>query len=337
MDSLEDITPLDQTTPYKTEQIDELSAYITDVMTMPPVLVKYQKKKITDKAPILMQIMPENLNFSQKRAQAVLAAEMAGVGAYVDVAARPGLSPLGCFPRDHVFIGPGNIVYNSLLLGEQRIDEAKKVKDEAERTKAVTIAKIIVNNMRERRDVFLNRLKENCYINIIDVNANFEGGTVVVDAVTDKILIGQMANQTDAAFEQTISELGKALGKSVVGLPYGGNGYNFFHLDLYLGILPRGEVLFYEDGTTKEGIKRLRDNIDESRIITLSKEDGLNYATNIKAIGHNLFITYASQPLQTVLEEKGYKLITPEKVGLSKGDWLIREGGPHCMTQGGEY
>lgn len=300
----------EQDTPYSDEQITQSMAFTRDVMAMPPILSNYQAQQLAEQgSPIIMGLMERN-SFSEERAHAVLAATLAGVGGNVVVEDYSWvLSSRAEFVRDPAFIGPDNTVY---LSAESRFGGMM---------------------YQMEQDAIREVLEKQGYTRFMEVEASFEGGSVIYDPHHNVLFIGQQTGQTQESLENAVAQLGEASGLETVGLKQNPDHSQLFHLDLYLSVLPNGEVLFFKDAVTPESQREVISRVGEDNIIYVSEQDAYSFATNLVAVGDVLVSANMSDALDAELTSRGYTVVEAEDRGLATTDWSLSKGGPDCLTQ----
>jgi N-dimethylarginine dimethylaminohydrolase len=303
---LDTLLPSGQTTPYTEEQLSDAYKMAQEVIMTPPAVQQYSLTQSMNTSREQIVINLENSgSIKEMRAQAVLAATLASEGANVSVR----VSESNNNPRDIFVRDPVAIVGDTVL---------------------------IPTSFQEEQSALIAQLKEAGYTKFVNVDAEFCGGAVTTINVDGelKIIVAPMAGQSSESFANTVDALKNSTGLDVISISVPESVRDtYFHLDTFLSVLPNGEVLVYPGATTPETMEMLKNTVGEDRIITISEKDAASYATNIAATGNTLVTVGMSEELQTLLEEKGYKVITSEEAGLRPGELLMRRGGPHCLTQ----
>jgi len=109
----------------------------------------------------------------------------------------------------------------------------------------------------------------------------------------------------------------------------------FFHVDTCMAPLQMGHIIAYKKGMQPEAYEKLLEEgfarykmKPEDYLISVSDEDAIKYACNVRCIGDNtLIMPMVSDELQRTLTLKGYKVIC------SDVSEFIKDGGAmHCLT-----
>ncbi len=178
----------------------------------------------------------------------------------------------------------------------------------------------------------------------------FEGGDTVVSEKNNTIFMG-MNFYNMGQEEKAVQAMSAATGMKVVPVPMPqakprvitlselaslkptDTHPPYYHLDTYMSVLPNGEVLINPKGTTAEGLALIKNTVGEKNIILVNNEhDQLGYAANLVNVGNTLIMPTASKELRKTLEDRGYRVITPEDQGLKPGAWNFNDGAVHCVT-----
>ncbi|AAO89837.1 dimethylarginine dimethylaminohydrolase family protein [Coxiella burnetii] len=91
----------------------------------------------------------------------------------------------------------------------------------------------------------------------------------------------------------------------------------FYHLDTCFCPLFDGAVMYYPGAFDADSVQLIEKNIDEDKRLVVSDEDALHFSCNALVIKTDkiptkkavIFMTYASDPLQTQLNQLGYEVI----------------------------
>ncbi len=101
----------------------------------------------------------------------------------------------------------------------------------------------------------------------------------------------------------------------------------FYHMDTALCPLPRGEVMFVPGAFTPQGQAVIRDRVETAQRIEVGVEDSCQLAANAVSIGNALVMSGCSAHLRSVLEERGYRIVTTPLQS------FLRSGGAaFCLT-----
>ena len=104
-----------------------------------------------------------------------------------------------------------------------------------------------------------------------------------------------------------------------------------YHLDLGMSEpLTRGEVLMYPDITDPESYNRMKEIIGEDNIIPITREEAADGSAGCICNGNVLIMSKVSDRLRSILEDKGYTVITAKDFGLDNFSFQGAES--HCYT-----
>lgn len=121
---------------------------------------------------------------------------------------------------------------------------------------------------------------------------------------------------------QTVPELdreGRVVINSLTGLP---NSY-FYDIDLALAIISPNLIAWCPKAFTEASQKLIR-SLDIEKIEVDYKEAIEGFACNLVSTGETVVMSNRTPQLQTELEARGYKTVTPDITELSKGGGYIR-------------
>lgn len=107
------------------------------------------------------------------------------------------------------------------------------------------------------------------------------------------------------------------------------NGY--FHSDTIVGPMQKGDIVVYPGGMSVDDFEKLKKltEAEKRTLITVSREDALNYAPNLVLMNANEIITaQTSQAISKAIESAGYQ---HTQIDLSQ---YVKQsgGGAHCLT-----
>jgi N-dimethylarginine dimethylaminohydrolase len=132
----------------------------------------------------------------------------------------------------------------------------------------------------------------------------------------------------------------------------------FYHLDCGMAKLPRGKYLISESMVDEQTLDRLQNYLSDDLIISKDKldtiygkssergsyvpppdfksrleraDDVFQMAFNLISIGDTLIMPFCSESLDKDLQKAGFKVVTPQKLGLDM-KWKFGDGSVHCAT-----
>jgi len=101
----------------------------------------------------------------------------------------------------------------------------------------------------------------------------------------------------------------------------------FYHLDTCFCPLPGGEVLYYPQAFTSEGLRRIRNSVPAAMLIEAADEDAARFCVNAVAFDRTIIMAEASDQLKGRLAERGYRVID-----VNLAPFILSGGGAYCMT-----
>lgn len=177
-----------------------------------------------------------------------------------------------------------------------------------------------------------------------------EGGNLVYDPIGKQLFCGYYVENGDEngpnhQSKISMQQLEKSTGLKIVPIPViqpideqgYGIKHDFYHLDTFLAILPRGEVVVHTGAAGPQHEETIKQQIlqavGESRpIMYLDQEQAAQMPTNITGVGNTTILTKECEPVRDQLSAWGYDVISPKTAGLEDIDWKIRNGGARCLT-----
>lgn len=189
------------------------------------------------------------------------------------------------------------------------------------------------------------------------IDAFFEGGDIFVDPRKGIILVGddQRTNDRTRGLVEHNQRLSTAFteitGKRPITIerPYSLDGKGRddgerYHLDCFMALLPKGELLVDPRYTTPKSLEVLKGLYGENLIVigpenptTTTGPVGTgqvpNYTANLVAVGNQLLMPTCSSALKATLEGRGYTVVTAQNFNAPPGLFYMRGGGIHCVTQ----
>ena len=101
----------------------------------------------------------------------------------------------------------------------------------------------------------------------------------------------------------------------------------FYHLDVALAVLEKGELLYYPDAFSRQALATLRERVPPEHRIEISAEDAAGFCANIVSLNGSLFMTPPGETLRRRLLERGYRL---HEMDLQP--FLLSGGAAACLT-----
>ena len=317
--ALDKLLPPDQKENYTKAQLSSALDYVSDVMTMPPILSEYQSWEVNQNNPsVFMALQDNGYDFTQEKAHAVLAATVASTGYQVNIeqyAKADDVSARVEFTRDPVFIAPDGVVY---------------------------VPTQVRDDILKEQPALISSLQSQGYTNFVEIDADFEGGSVTYDSKRETVYMSNMDDK-ELTYEQDIARVSHAAEQlektsgldTTVLVVKEEETAKFFHLDTFMKPLPNGEILLFPDALTDESLKLLEQQVGNENIIPMTREDAERFSSNavVGRDNNTLIMAHASPELEATLNSKGYEVITPQDQGVHEGLWKMHQGGPHCMTQ----
>ncbi len=160
-----------------------------------------------------------------------------------------------------------------------------------------------------------------------------QGGDMVYDPVRRLILVGlgRAGFEVNRRFTQDDADvMSKITGCKVIRIKR--MSAHFYHLDTAIVPLPMGKYLINPACLEEKAFQELQTLIGRENIIEIPREEQRFFA-NLMAAGNTLVMPSCSEALEKALMDEGFKVVTPEKIGLPTGAWDILQGAVHCMTQ----
>jgi len=128
--------------------------------------------------------------------------------------------------------------------------------------------------------------------------------------------------RSDSAAKHVVSEI---FDVEVIGLEL--TDQRFYHMDMALCPLSRGEVIFVPDAFTETGRAAVYDRVDADQLIVVDIDDACRLAANAVSITDTLVMSSCSERLLSELTERGYHVVTTPLCS------FIRSGGSaFCLT-----
>lgn len=179
---------------------------------------------------------------------------------------------------------------------------------------------------------------------------SIDGGEVIVDTKRRTVFIGydgDINSGRNAHRWKTARAMEEVTGYRIVpvqrdrGTTQLAKDADFYHLDCGMGKLPGGEYLVSESAVTPESMRDLKAVLKNDLIVVHDKDQGtslgknaMGMAYNFIGVGRTLIMPFCNRELETQLtRDHGYKVVTPEKLGLPTGCWKFSNGSIHCATQ----
>ncbi len=188
------------------------------------------------------------------------------------------------------------------------------------------------------------------------IDAFFEGGDVIVDSRKGLIFVGYdeaahvAYHGVHGNIQSLQKEFGILTGCSVVvierPLTLDGNtrqNGERFHLDTFMNVLPKGELLI-DSRYTSQGSLDVLKKIYGDDVILIGKdnlssvkgpagdEDVPIYPPNLVPVGDTLLMPSCSTSLKSELQQRGYQVVSPEDFNVPLGYTYMRGGSMHCIT-----
>lgn len=125
--------------------------------------------------------------------------------------------------------------------------------------------------------------------------------------------------------QEATQYIGEFFGKQVLGLELASD--EFYHIDVSLCPLSKGDVMYYPNAFTKGSQAKVLERVAKEQLITVGVEDASSFAVNAVNLNNTIVMSSCSEKLGSQLKERGYSVINVpvETFGLSGGSVL-------CMT-----
>ncbi len=172
-----------------------------------------------------------------------------------------------------------------------------------------------------------------------------DGGNVIFDDHNNRMFVGipvDITNDSESLDADQIHDilkqtLGSAAKRELVSFPVDRTNDAAYHLDLFLAVLPNGEVVFNPHNLRDDIKQKVSENLNALEpypdIIEIAANERDLFPTNLLAIGKNkLVLTMNALQFEKALAQKGYEAITPASVGVT--DWRFNDAGVRCATLG---
>ncbi len=195
----------------------------------------------------------------------------------------------------------------------------------------------------------------NVNLSYVDSGHYIEGGDILFDPHKGLLFIGHDENTVCVSRTNSISQLCNYLsaesGFEVIKIYRHESSLSDddhdaqssrFHLDTFMAILPKGELLLDARYTSTASVKRLHkiygDKIiyvgadNPATVPCIATTDVPNSVTNLVAVGRSLLMPSCSRSLKNELRKQDYVVVTPEDLGGVPSDFYLNGGGPHCVT-----
>lgn len=101
----------------------------------------------------------------------------------------------------------------------------------------------------------------------------------------------------------------------------------FYHLDVAMAVLEKGEVLYYPAAFSKRSLQRIREIVAPELRIEVSRSEATRFNLNVISMLGVIFMTPASQSLRGLLMERGYYLCEQDLA-----PFLLAGGAAACLT-----
>lgn len=101
----------------------------------------------------------------------------------------------------------------------------------------------------------------------------------------------------------------------------------FYHLDVAMAVLEKGEVLYYPAAFSKRSLQRIREIVAPELRIEVSRSEAVHFNLNLISMLGVIFMTPASQALRGKLMERGYYLCEQDLA-----PFLLAGGAAACLT-----
>lgn len=101
----------------------------------------------------------------------------------------------------------------------------------------------------------------------------------------------------------------------------------FYHLDVAMAVLEKGEVLYYPAAFSKRSLQRIREIVAPELRIEVSRSEATRFNLNVISMPGVIFMTPASQSLRGQLMERGYYLCEQDLA-----PFLLAGGAAACLT-----
>lgn len=194
-------------------------------------------------------------------------------------------------------------------------------------------------------------------LQIETIDAFFEGGDVIYDCRRGIIFIGddKHTNQLYKDIGNTLPALKAefkrvaAIEPTVIDRPFSMKGRNRhdgerFHLDCFMALLPKGEMLVDPRYTTPQSLAYLKKIYGDDLLVIgpenhpailgpVGRGKVPNYTANLVCVGTSIVMPTCSPRLKATLQGRGYTVLTAENFGIPPGYFYLRGGGWHCASQ----
>jgi len=124
----------------------------------------------------------------------------------------------------------------------------------------------------------------------------------------------QAAHYVEQYFEQPVKSLELVDG-------------HFYHLDVCFNPLPGGEVIYYPDAFTAEGLATIEASVPIDKRLVCSREEARSLALNSVSIGNTVILTKGASLLRQSLTDAGYRIHE-----LDLDPFLLSGGAAFCMS-----
>lgn len=125
--------------------------------------------------------------------------------------------------------------------------------------------------------------------------------------------------------KEAIAYIKDYFGKPVVALELASD--QFYHMDMSLCPLSKGDVLYHPEAFTKESLSIILDRVSEDHLIKIDHNDAANFAVNAVNIGDKIILCRCSSKLESQLNERGYTVIK-----MPVETFALSGGSVFCMT-----
>lgn len=125
--------------------------------------------------------------------------------------------------------------------------------------------------------------------------------------------------------KEAISYIENFFGKPVVSLQLESD--EFYHIDVCLCPLSKGDILYYPQAFTQESLAKLHERVPKDKLLPIEREDAANFAANAVEINGTLVMASCGDKLKAQLKERGYSVI---KVPVET--FALSGGAVFCMT-----
>lgn len=224
------------------------------------------------------------------------------------------------FPRDAIISG-GNTLYPSGML-----DTA----DGAARKNLFAQQARVMASLIEARVISRSQIHEPTVFYV-------DGGNVVFDNANNRVFVEN--SEGDFGVLQAIrQDFNRVMQKDIILLPGDPDNPKAYHLDLFIAVLPHGEIVYnphHLNEKQRQEIPKILDSLSpKPTVIEITAKEKDTYATNLITFGGNKVLLTMNAPVfEAKLKELGYQPITPKSVGFDK-NWNISNAGVRCLTLG---